>query len=85
MCIEYATKIGFSIIRALISLSVVYDFVCSLNATPRGKNNVENRMDLSSRNPNSNLVKLIKLDCGELCSTSIDAEKTIHKGKIHYV
>ena len=28
------------------------------------------------------MVTQIKLDCGELCDTSSDAEKTIHRGKV---
>jgi len=54
-----------------ISLAIVKESLCN------GKlNNIQKDL-----NTLKNGIKLMKIDCGELCDTSINAELRIHTGK----
>ena len=54
-----------------ISLTIVKESLCNAKLSNRQK-------DLSAL---KNDIKLMKIDCGDLCDTSINAELRIHTGK----
>ena len=70
----------FFVISTLFLLAKIFSVTSS--EPDKNKSVGENCVDLKLKiaYDTRRLTRIIKLDCGELCQTSIDAEKTIHKG-----
>ena len=71
---------SFFVTSTLFLLAKIFSVTSS--EPHKNKSVGETCVDLSSKMAydTKTLTRIIKLDCGELCETSIDAEKEIHKG-----
>ena len=72
---------------SLFLLTSILSPACSIPQPGDTNDMGENCVDINMQNAIRlrRIVKEIKLDCGELCDTSIGAEKAIHKGKVQHV
>ena len=71
MMYKFRKHIVNSFVFFTTSLVIVKESRCSSKLSNRQK-------DLNTL---KNDIKLMKIDCGDLCDTSIDAEQRIHTGK----
>ena len=71
---------SFVVTSTLFLLAKIFSVMSS--EPHKNKSVGETCVDLSSKIAYDikTLTRIIKLDCGELCETSIEAEKSIHKG-----